>query len=208
MMYEMVNYGYYGEVPSPTETYWEIEDGAQGVPYSTLLAKVATAHPKTQEQLDAFFGNLLFVARVEAGESIHIDLGTATDAKKTAIPDLREYTNVDTADPARVGPAFGHVKKQLLTKGAPKSAAALTKVASWYWNNVEKPTQTPKSISKSPRKGAGKAGKSEPPAHYQANLGMGDRFLGTGEPIYKKPVVWTGILLVTVGLIVFWPQGD
>jgi len=195
---------------SPTTTSWWPEDIATGVTTGggfesgvtdRALSALAAARPSNGAEVAMFFENVETAGFSEAiatgGITCSWDEKTGGGACKLPGSWPTMGIKISSLSPTQIGPMFGQLKAKLLEIKANKTANALTSAASWYWNNIEKPLTPSASAS------ANAAAPSNPPAHYEAPTGMA-KFMGSGKPFYKKPVVWTGAgvaALITILLL-------
>jgi hypothetical protein len=194
-----MNMSHYGAISPATSGIWNasMDPSLKGIQAlsadSSAAAAIGKAQPLTYEQLRVFFINTVLAGRAESGARGKPDGwgGGQTNINLAKISKIKRG-GVEIPDPTKVGPLFGYLKDILVENGAIIIAAELTKVAAWYWNNVEKPSLPATIVKASPG-----ASPSKPPARYNQSSTL-EKFMGEGKPFYKKPIVWVGTGLTTL----------
>jgi hypothetical protein len=158
---------------------------------ASQIAEVAAAKPKTGVDMTAFINRVLLAMRDELG----VMALSATDAEDT----LRKMQSAARNEnrPERIGTLYGKIKGVALESGATDTAAAITKSAKWFYDNVEKPSL--------PAQSSGGGHLTDLPGP------TGDEDEDE-EPFYKQTWFLVGApvtLAVILGLaIVLWPSDD
>jgi hypothetical protein len=156
---------------------------------ASQIAEVAAAKPKTGVDMTAFINRVLLAMREELG----VMALSATDAEDT----LRKMQSAARNEnrPERIGTLYGKIKGVALDSGATDTAAAITKSAKWFYDNVENPSL--------PAQSSGGGNLPELPGPP----GGDDE-----EPFYKQTWFLVGApvtLAVILGLaIVLWPSDE
>jgi len=155
------------------------------------IAEVASSKPKTGVDMTAFINRVILAMREELG----VFALSATDAEDS----LRKMQSaaINAKNPEMIGTLYGNIKKVAIAEGASDTAAAITKSAKWFYDNVERPTTS---------SGSGGGYTPQLPGTVDDDAG------GEEEPFYKQTwflVAAPVTVAALIGLaIVLWPSDD
>jgi len=170
-----------------------------------------------------------FITNVQA--AIESEVGALSEKDKLKIPIFSQQMKLaqSAAKPdmiKAVAGMFGTLKSFATASGAAQTAKAITTAAAWFWNNIEKPSQSGTSAAAAPAPVASSyrpppaasvpseslsTGRSVAPSTDEDEEEDEDQS-SADEPIYKKTWFWVAAGIGTVAVVgaiwYFWPSDD
>jgi hypothetical protein len=183
------------------------------------LTAVADSKVKDASQM------VTFISYVQP--AIESEVGTLTAADKGKFPIFSNQMNIaqkaSKADMIKaVAAMFGTLKSLATSSGAAQTAKAITTAAAWFWNNIEKPSQSGTSVAAA---SAPVASSYRPPPAASVpseSLSTGrtvapstdededEDEISADDPFYRKTWFWVAAGIGTVAVVgaiwYFWPS--